>query len=68
MEFSFGFRIEPQRPLLDIFVGPLTLALGYHPVLTDPRMNQYHSGRGFVCSDHDSQKRDLGHVYDVRVL
>jgi hypothetical protein len=68
LELSFGFRIEPYRPLLDLFIGPVTIAIGYHPVLTDPRMNQYHGGRGFVCADEVSQQRDLGTIYDVRVL
>lgn len=67
-EFSLGLRIEPKRPLLDVFLGPVTLSIGYHPVLTDPRMNQYHSGRGFICSDPTSQQRDLGEIYDVRIL
>jgi hypothetical protein len=67
-EFSLGVRVEPRRPLLDLFLGPLTVAFGRHPVLTDPRMNQYHGGRGFVNADPVSQQRDLGTVYDVRVL
>lgn len=67
-EFSLGLRIEPRRPLIDLFLGPLTIAIGYHPILTDPRMNQFHSGRGFVNADPISQQRDLQQVYDVRIL
>jgi hypothetical protein len=68
LELSFGFRIEPRRPLLDLFLGPLTIAVGNHPVLTDPRMNQHHGGRGFVNADPPSQQRDLGTVYAARIL
>lgn len=67
-EVSLGLRVEWRRPLLDLFLGPLTIAVGNHPVLTDPRMNQYYSGRGFVNADPVSQLRDLGTVYDARIL
>lgn len=50
-ELSFGVRVEPRRPLVDLFLGPLTLAFGNHPVLTDPRTKHQHSGRGFVYWD-----------------
>lgn len=46
-EFSFGIRIEPRRPLVDLFLGPVTIGLGKHPVLTDPIENTRHGGRGF---------------------
>jgi hypothetical protein len=50
-EWSFGIRVEWRRPLVDLFVGPITLAFGNHPVLSDPRTQHRHSGRGFVYWD-----------------
>ncbi len=49
---QLGFHAEPKRPLLDLFLGPLTVALGRHPVLTDPRYKHRHSGRGFLIPGH----------------
>lgn len=68
MELSLGLRLEPSRPLLDLFLGPVTLSFGYHPVLTDPRMNQYHAGRGFISATPEDQLRDLGEICDARIL
>lgn len=68
MEFSFGLRIEPRRPLLDLFLGPVTLAFGNHPVITDPRANRHHGGRGFVCATEEDMRRDLGEILDARIL
>lgn len=50
-EFSFGVRVEPRRPLIDIFLGVATIAVGRHPLLSDPRYCHRHAGRGFVY-DH----------------
>ncbi len=50
-ELSLGIRVEPRRPLVDLFLGPLTLALGDHPVLSDPRTQHRHMGRGFLYWD-----------------
>lgn len=50
-EVSIGAHIEPLRPLVDLFIGPLTIALGRHPVLTDPRTAQRHTCRGFLLWD-----------------
>lgn len=50
-EFSIGIHLEPARPLLDIFIGPLTIAFGKHPALTDPRTRERHSCRGFLIGD-----------------
>lgn len=52
-EISFGIRVEPRRPLVDLFLGPLTLAFGRHPILSDPRMAQRHAARGFIPADAD---------------
>ena len=46
--FSFGVHMEPSRPLLDLFLGPLTVSVGHHPILTDERWKHRHSGRGFL--------------------
>jgi hypothetical protein len=50
-EFSFGVRIEPKRPLVDVFLGVATVAVGRHPLLSDPRFQHRHSDRGFLY-DH----------------
>lgn len=46
--FSLGLHLEPRRPLLDLFLGPLTVSVGRHPLLSDARTKHRHSGRGFV--------------------
>lgn len=52
-EFSFGIRVEPRRPLIDVFLGVATVAIGRHPILQDPRYGdgRRHSGRGFIPGD-----------------
>jgi hypothetical protein len=55
VEYSFGVRIEPKRPLLDLFVGPVTIAFGRHPVLTHPVENTRHSGRGFFNGEYPNE-------------
>ena len=50
-EVSLGLHVEPRRPLLDVFLGPVTIALGRHPVLSDPRVAQRHRARGFLLPD-----------------
>jgi hypothetical protein len=47
-ECSFGVHIEWQRPLVDVFLGIATIAIGNHPVLSDPRTRDAHSCRGFL--------------------
>lgn len=47
-EFSFGFHIEPLRPLLDIYLPWVTIAIGRHPVQSDDRYQHLHCGRGFL--------------------
>lgn len=53
--FSLGFRIEPRRPLLDLFIGPLTMAFGNHPVLTHPRTKDRHACRGFLIGRYSKE-------------
>jgi hypothetical protein len=50
-ELSLGIRLEPRRPMLDLYLGPLTLAIGRHPVLTDERTRHMDSCRGFLFAD-----------------
>jgi hypothetical protein len=55
-EWSFGFRIEWRRPLLDIFFGPFTFAIGKHPALTHPIENTRHGGRGFFNGEYPQDR------------
>jgi hypothetical protein len=50
-ELALGIHIEPRRPLLDVYLPWLTLAIGKHPLLTDPRTKHRHSCRGFVMAE-----------------
>jgi len=45
---QIGFHVELRRPLIDLYIGPVTIAFGRHPALTDPRVAQRHSCRGFL--------------------
>lgn len=47
-EFSLGFHVEPKRPLLDIYLPWVTIALGDHPVWSDARYKHLHRGRGML--------------------
>jgi hypothetical protein len=49
---SLGVHVEPRRPLVDLFLGPLTVALGRHPALTDPRLAHRHASRGFFIGGY----------------
>lgn len=51
-EWSLGVHIEWQRPLVDVFVGGWTFALGAHPLLTDPRTANRHACRGFLMGEY----------------
>ena len=55
-EFGFGIRPIFRRKLLDIYLGPITIAFGKHPVLTDPRTRQRDCCRGFVFEDDEVAK------------
>jgi hypothetical protein len=61
-EASLGIRFNWQRPLLDLYFGPLTIAFGKHVVYTDPRTAQWDSCRGMLFPD------DQHHPLDARVL
>lgn len=52
-QLSLGLRVEPSRPMVDLYLGPLTLSLGRHPVLTDERTRRADSCRGFLFSDEE---------------
>jgi hypothetical protein len=48
-ETSLGFRIEWLRPLFCVFgLGGVTICLGRHPVVSDPRFMRRYSARGFL--------------------
>jgi len=50
-EVSIGIRLNWRRPLLDLYVGPLTVALGRRPEMTNPNEAQSNSCRGFRIAD-----------------
>lgn len=52
---QLGFHAELRRPLLDLFIGPVTLAVGNHPALTDERTAQRHSCRGFFIGKYPDE-------------
>ncbi len=49
-ELALGVRLEWRRPLLDIYVGPLSIALGRNPIRTPSEQKQRNSCRGFVIA------------------
>lgn len=49
--FSLGFHVDPRRPILDIHVGWVIVALGARPVITCDRDRHRHSCRGFMFAD-----------------
>lgn len=50
-QLSLGLRLELKRPMLDVYLGPLTIAFGRHPILTDERVRYADSCRGFLFND-----------------
>lgn len=48
---SLGFHIDLRRPILDLHVGPLIVAVGKHPVVTAARDRHRHTCRGFMFAD-----------------
>lgn len=50
---ALGIRVELARPMVDIYIGPLTVAIGRHPCLTDERVRRADSCRGFTFSDQE---------------
>jgi hypothetical protein len=56
LEISLGFRVEPRRRFVDIYLGPITIAIGHHAVLTDPRLKGFDSCRGFLFADAEEAR------------
>jgi len=52
---QLGIHVELRRPLLDLYIGPLTLAFGNHPALTDIHTAQRHSCRGFFIGNYPDE-------------
>ncbi len=50
---ALGVRIEPSRPMLDLYLFSLTVSLGHHPILTDESVRHADSCRGFLFSDSE---------------
>ena len=50
-EISLGFAFHWRRPMLDIYLGPLTLAFGRTPALTDGHDRLRSRCRGFVIAE-----------------
>lgn len=50
-ELALGIRFEYARPLLDLYVGPLTIAIGKHPVQTHASGKWRNICRGFIVDD-----------------
>ena len=50
-EVSLGLRLRVHRPLLDIYLGPLTIALGHLPHCTEFWAQQAYSCRGFFVAE-----------------
>jgi len=50
-EVSLGVRFNWRRPLFDLYLGPLTVAIGRCPELTARDEAQSHSCRGFIITD-----------------
>ena len=50
-EVSLGIRFNMRRPVVDLYIGPLTIALGKHAVYTDPRTRTWDACRGMLFPD-----------------
>lgn len=64
-EISLGWRLNRRRPLLDVYLGPLTIAVGRHAVYTDPRTRTWDSCRGMLFPDDPHHPLD---AVSARVL
>ena len=58
-EWSAGVRLNVPRPMLDIYLGPLTIAFGRHAVYTDPRTREWDSCRGLLFEGDPVRARVL---------
>lgn len=47
-EIALGLRFTPERMCLDVYLGPLTLALGREPIRTSVAFAQRSICRGFI--------------------
>lgn len=55
LEISVGFAFHWRRPMLDIYLGPLTLAFGRMPAITDGHEKLRSRCRGFlIVGIHDA--------------
>lgn len=50
-EVALGMRCNLRRPVLDLYLGPLTIAVGRHAVYTDERARYRDSCRGMLFHD-----------------
>lgn len=50
-EFSLGIRINFRQPVVDLYIGPLTIAVGWMPSMTHPLFAGCQSCRGFIITD-----------------
>lgn len=50
-EFSLGVRVNWGQPIIDIYIGPLTLAFGPMAHITHPLFAESNSCRGFFVTD-----------------
>lgn len=66
-EMSLGVRVNWRRPLIDIYCGPMTLAIGRHAVYTDPRTRTWDGCRGFIMPDNP-QFPFAGDTVEARIL
>lgn len=48
---SFGFHLDPRRPLLDLHLGLVTVAFGPSAHITGQQDRRRQSCRGFLFSD-----------------
>jgi hypothetical protein len=51
LEISFGFAVHWRRPMLDIYLGPLTVAIGRIAAITDGHERLRSRCRGFFIGE-----------------
>lgn len=67
-ELSCGVRLNWKRPLLDLYLGPLTLAVGKHAVYSDPRTRTNDSCRGMLFPDDHRWPLNEADAVKARIL
>lgn len=50
-EVSLGVRINWGQPVIDLYIGPVTIAFGAKPQITNPIFAECNSCRGFFVTD-----------------